>query len=202
MIPYFLTTYRTLWLRGRPGGGKTSLSVYLARMLCQQNYALNIAANIPLSGLGPLTHVLDDPLELRTIENTVMILDEAYFELDMGSSSKAVKTWLGTIRHRNQYLLLPSVLELNRQTRVFTCQRFFNGMLIGLPLWIYRWDIQNGPSKDRGFWSFWQPSQVFKLYNHRPQLGSFDMGKYYVYRYQRPQSTAASAASRKRSFSW
>lgn len=183
LIPYFLSTYRTLWLRGRPGSGKTSLAIYLARLLCHEKKALHIGCNIPLSGCGEQIHEFDDPLELRTIENTVIILDEAYYELDVGSSSKSVKTWLGTIRHRNQYLILPSVLELNRQTRVFSANRLFNGMMIGLPVWIYRWDLLNGASKDRGFWPFFRPSQVFRHYNHRPILGQFDEGKYYVYRW-------------------
>jgi len=201
MIPYFLTTYRTLWLRGRPGSGKTSLAVYLSRLLCQQNYATTIGANIQLTGIGEQIAVLDDPLEFRSIENMVMILDEAYTQLDISSNAKALRTWLGTIRHRNQYLLLPSVLELNRQTRTFTCQRLFNGMLVGLPLWLYRWDVSNGASKDKGFWSFTNPSQVFKLYNHRPELGSFDMGKFYVYRYTKPAKPAKSFYVRRR-FVW
>ena len=179
MLPYFLTIFRTLWLRGRPGGGKTSLSIKLAMELVNGGYAHNVAANTPLN-IGIKPEIVEDMEAVRAVKDTVIILDEAWQELGVGVRPKAVTDWMATIRHRNQYLVMPSVQELTRQAGTFSARRLWNGYLVGIPLWLYRWDIAGkGRDKgDTGKWLWWNPKSVFGFYDHRRSPD----GKYYIYR--------------------
>lgn len=172
-----LTTYRTLWLAGRPGGGKTSLAVHFALRLVNDGYVARIGSNIPLTIVGYKCTEYDRSDPLTEASDIATIVDEAWAEVSQGND-KAVRHWLAYPRKRNQYLLFPSVLPVHRQVSVFRCERLLNGYMLGFPLWIYRYELAVALGDSvRGAWWWTNPAKVFTSYDHLYTLGA----KYYVY---------------------
>lgn len=157
-----VSTFRACWLSGRPGGGKTLLSVVLALELLRQGLCTRIVANVPLHVEGLSWTPTETPSECV---DACIILDEAWSELGMGQD-KALKQWLAYPRKRNQYLLFPSVLPLVRSLGTFRVQRVFNGSQLGIPLWVYRYRIELGEKKPMtGFVPLVNPSAWFSVYD-------------------------------------
>lgn len=176
MVIDFLVQFRWLWLSGRPGGGKTSLGIYLANLLVKLGYAQRIAINTPLLGLEP-SAIVQTPAEVHTYEHCAIILDEAWLYIGKGAQRKEINEWLGYIRKGNNYLIAPSVLPLCNDFKVFQVQRQFNGLQLGLPFWRYIWKLDTGVEKDKGAWVWWNPAQVFGSYDHRAKPEQ----QYYIY---------------------
>lgn len=163
--------YRMVWISGRFGGGKTSLALSIALWLCSKNYARYIAANISLK-VGREVGVVSGA-ELRRVScegpvyrDTVILMDESWTTLGKGVSRKSVVEWLAYMRKGNNFLVMPSVLPLVGEVGVLRVERVFNGLGLGLPVWLYRWhlgDYRRGG--DRGWYLFLRPQSVFGLYD-------------------------------------
>lgn len=166
----YLTQFRVLWLAGRFGGGKTALAVHLAYELCRLNHADSICSNVPFLEFGEPTAVLQKE-ELSQLTDCVMLLDESWLMLGQGVPPKQVTAWLAYLRKNNQYMLLPSVMPLNRQLSMFVVERRFNFASFGVPLWWYQWRLTTGAvakknTDTRGQIYWWYPQRVFSLYDH------------------------------------
>lgn len=165
----YVTLFRTLWLAGRFGGGKTALSVHLALLLCERDYAANIVSNVPFIGLGQPTAVLKQS-ELFDLSDTVMLLDEAWLMLGQGTSNKQVQEWLAYLRKSNLYVLLPSVMPLAKQVSNLVVERELSLTALGLPVWIYKWRLTTGSMTKKeqqyGRFPWFRPSSVFPMYDH------------------------------------
>ena len=160
---HLLTYYRMLHLAGRFGGGKTSLGLWLALQLVHDSRARYIASNIPLSfdAIGQYQF-----LQLADFRDTVIFLDEAHQKLAAGMYENA-RHFLAFLRHRNQFLIMPSVFKLTGQASIFRCERSFNGTALGLPVWYYNWWLDTGLGKGtQGRYAFWFPGRVFPFYDH------------------------------------
>lgn len=184
MLTHYLKLFRTVWLCGRPGGGKTSLSIALALSLVSSRNANKICSNTPL-GLGRLVDTIDAKAA-QGLTNVVTILDESWMHLGPEVEKSDRDPWLAYRRHHNQYLILPSVLPLARGLDVFMVEREFNATVFGFPLWIYQWVCQTSqlktrkkrkPEQGRYFW--WFPQRVFGYYDHKHNPGD----EYFVYEF-------------------
>lgn len=175
---HYVTLFRTLWLSGRYGGGKTALAVHLAFMLCKNDYAENIVSNIELAGTPTAILTRDQLFDLR---DCAMVLDESWLMLGQGTSNSKVQEWLAYLRKSNLYMLLPSVMPLAKQVSHLVVERELSLMPLGLPLWIYRWRLTTGGTTKRAqqlgrvYW--YKPASVFNLYNHEDRPGE----RYYYY---------------------
>lgn len=175
----YLTLFRTCWISGRYGGGKTALAIWLSLELVKQGYADKIVTNTELTFASPVDTVRSD--QVHEIENCAVILDEAWLLLPQGASNKHTQEWLAYLRKNNQHILLPSVLPLAKQVSSFMVERWFNGLQLGVPFWGYTYQLRSasiGKRRDEvaSFWWF-RPSKVFSLYDHKARPGD----KYYVY---------------------
>lgn len=169
----YVRLYRMLWLSGRFGGGKTSLAIMIAIALCSKGYARYIASNVPLFVGREVRRV--DLKRLRelgpdgkpVVQHTVIILDEAWQHLGE-RKGHAADDWLAYMRKANCYLLMPSVLPLAKVVQQLVCARFFNGLVFGIPLWLYWWRLGKGKGVDgdKGRFWWWHPQQVFGYYDH------------------------------------
>lgn len=148
-----LTGFRTLWLSGRYGGGKTSLAIALGARLLKEGYADKIVANFPMIGR---TYPVPVPLT-----NAVIILDEAWQYMKDG---QAVEDYAAFLRKFNVYLIMPSVLDIHHSLRYLATWRVFNGEVIGLPMWFYRWKLFSRSMSDQGFWVAHRPHTIFGSY--------------------------------------
>lgn len=147
--------FRTLWLGGRYGGGKTSLAVLLADWLVSAGYAESVVCNFPCV-LGT------DANHLKVIRDAVIILDEAWMFLE---SWESVKQYAAFLRKQNLILLMPSVFPPHPKLRSLVCQRVFNGYGAGLPFWLFEYRLVAGFVRDKGRFVFLSPDAVFGLYD-------------------------------------
>jgi hypothetical protein len=168
----YITQFRTVWLAGRYGGGKTALAVELATQLVEEKFADKIVSNLPLNVGGRLTVIKKG--DIADIKDAVLLLDEGWQELEIGSSQKAVKEWLAYLRKQNHYVLLPSVLSLAKEVSRYTIERRYNLLQLGLPYWVYQWRLITGTytKKDTQHgWIYWgSPTNIFGAYDteYRP----------------------------------
>lgn len=159
-----IRNYRVLFIGGRFGGGKTSLAFRIAYDLKIKGDVRYIFAN---------THSIwnDNPDDVVLRENdngkkqfvdAVLILDEGGLFLETGWEAKA---FIAFLRKMNIIVIIPSYEPPALKLKTLTIQRVFNWQAIGLPLWQYRLDLNfmKVKSKENFFW--WQPNEVFGLYD-------------------------------------
>jgi len=156
--------YRYCWICGRYGGGKTTLALHLADKLIATKRYSTVIVNMPLNvGIEPT--ITKDSRGLTEYRDSILILDEAGQFLDVAASPKKVREWFSYLRKRNQVVLMPSVMPIVRFATGFKCQRWFNGTAMGLPLWVYRWDLNLGAQKNNENFIWWNPARVFGVFD-------------------------------------
>lgn len=185
MFMEMLTIYRTVWLAGRPRGGKTSLSIAMGLWLVANNYADKICINTPLH-IGDLQDTVT-LAQAQALENVVTIIDEAWLQLGRSSRVQERDAWLAYRGKRNQYLILPSARDLHRDLSDFVIERSMNWMPFGVPLWVYTYNLSASKvirskkgrraAPDIGKYYWWHPQRVFKYYDHKVQ----PKDEYYIY---------------------
>jgi hypothetical protein len=148
-----LTFYRLLSIEGRYGGGKTALATILAAYLLEAGYVDTVVSNVEINfAIKP-----EAPLK-----NSCIVMDEAWIYL---SKRAAVFEYAAFLRKFNHYLLMPSVWPPNRLLTRFSVERIFNCFSLGLPAWLYSWQVIRGNVKDRGKFLVWHPEAVFGYYD-------------------------------------
>lgn len=153
---------RFCWIRGFYGGGKTTLALSIADGLIKQGKQRYIATNVPLNvDIEPeITTRESDVVQLR---DAILLMDEAGQYLDWGADAKNLKKWFQFLRKRNQVVLMPSVIPPIKYASQFTAQRLFNGLMMGVPVWVYRWRLNVYDIKDKGLYAWWNPASIFGL---------------------------------------
>lgn len=154
-----LTNFRVVWIRGRYGGGKTALAMMLGAKLLADGYCERVVSNIKCSFGSPASE-LHKP--------SAIILDEAWMYVE---TRQDVHEYAGFVRHLSHYLLLPSVFSVHSRLSMFTVQRVFNAYSLGLPLWLYRWNLRDKDVKENGYFGVWRPSVIFNHYPARNVAG-------------------------------
>lgn len=190
MFLHYLRLFRVCVVSGRYGGGKTSLAVKLALDLSYPFVASNFSLRLP--GYSFVDEASSFHDIASSLSSVVIIYDEAWQDLGLGASPRAVRSYLSYLRKRDQILILPSVLPLVRQVQVLQAWRHFNGMVFGLPLWWYKYRLAVSEFRNkRDVFSFywWFPSRVFSFYDSREIPSS----EWYVY--ERVSTEVSSSAS-------
>jgi hypothetical protein len=168
----YVRIFRIVWFRGRMGGGKTALAVATAEWLLAQGLSTRVVSNIELRGFGPQVGTLEED-EVHYVTDAAILFDESWMGLGDGMSKDNVRSWLAQLRHRRQYLLLPSVLDLIRPCDNYTVERVWNGPAFGLPLWIYQYQVGKGRKAEVGKFYWWRPGAIFKRYDHLGEPGQW-----------------------------
>lgn len=121
-----------------------------------------IALNVPLNvDIEPT--VTENVKDVTSLQDAVLLMDEAGMYLDWGADQKTLKKWFQFLRKRNQIVLMPSVIPPIKYASQFTAQRLFNGPSMGLPVWVYRWELSVYSIKDKGLYTWWNPASIFGL---------------------------------------
>lgn len=163
-----LAVNRWVWLSGRPGSGKTSLAIALSAWLYDQQYVNYILANFDLYGR-------QYPVKLP-IHKAAIILDEVWMLI---RGQNAVADYAAATRKLAIWLILPSTLTPHYQLRNFRVWRWFNAFSVGIPTWIYRWQLIDATGNYSGYFAFWRPGRVFRFYDTR-EMPSGDDGIAYA----------------------
>jgi hypothetical protein len=150
-----LVVYRSLWIRGRYGGGKTILSVILAAWLMTNGKVSEVHSNFPT--------VVSSPVVWNKRQDDICnLMDEMHA---FAADRKDADGYAGYLRKTNYYLIMPSVMPPHIKLTFFSCQRTLNGYLVGLPFWYYKWDIRSGKDKTDGWFIVWCPHLAFGSYD-------------------------------------
>jgi len=148
-----LSAFRIVWLSGRFGGGKTSLAVILGAWLLANGKVDTVVSNFETSISTPPAFPL---------YNSAILLDESWIYLDDRSS---VTTYAAFVRKFNHYLILPSVWPPHNRFTFLSVQRVFNAYVVGVPAWVYRWQLGMRSVKEKGYFAVFNPSAIFGHYD-------------------------------------
>jgi len=147
--------YKFLWLKGRTGGGKTSLAYALALTLLKDGLIEEIYANIP--GVSSVPSASDIP------ENCCIIIDEGGLFLKKSADFEATCAML---RKLNNYVIIASVIPPAREFAMLSVQRTINlARLIGVNFWLYQWQLNYDYVREKGNFMWTNPMAVFGLYD-------------------------------------
>lgn len=154
-----MKTFRVVHVAGRFGGGKTAVAFRLAYELYQQGFVRHIVSNVQsVWGDDPASIVLRDGIAA----DTAVILDEGGMFLDYGYDAKQ---WLAYLRKLNIVLIIPSVIPPAHKLKFMQVKRVFNAETVGLPMWVYRVDLTDGVTKEKDFFYWLRPSEIYGIYD-------------------------------------
>lgn len=146
--------YRMMYLSGRYGGGKTASSVRFAYDMLDHGWVKHALGNFPCV-------LFEDPNRITDMEDTVLVLDEAGVWL----SDKEFDKLTAFLRKKNLYLIMATVLPPPLRAKVLVAQRTRNLQAMGVPMWMYSGALVQGVIKEKADFTWWQPSEVFGLYD-------------------------------------
>lgn len=155
----YVRLYRVLWLQGRYGGGKTALAYRIAYELCEKYGYRYIMGNTHSVWNDVLENIQQSP-DGRV--GLVMILDEGGLFLKTG---KDVEAFLAFLRKLDIIILIPSVTRPSTRVCFFSVQRLFNWYSFGFPFWTYRFQLDSGAIRERGFFHWHKPTEIFGIYD-------------------------------------
>jgi len=202
-----LSAFRTVWIRGRYGGGKTSFAVWLTLELLKRHYARHVVSNIELTHhalelvrttsekkfLRELVELyehaatVDDVSSITSeLVDCVILIDESWRLLAEDMPSQTRKTLTAYLRKLNQYLVMPSVMSVHKALTNFSIERVWDGRAaLGLPVWWYALITKTHESIVTTSYFFTHFS-VFRFYRSHALVSD----KLYIYRYNPPQPNA------------
>lgn len=171
------TAFRVANLRGRYGGGKTSLAFIIAARLLAEKRVQRVISNIPcrFAVNEPRNQAVDlvyndeqqqnNISDIRGIpvplQDAAIVLDESWMYIE---SRQDVLDYAAFVRKFEHFLILPSVMPVHTRLSFFTVQRVFNGYTVGLPIWFYKWGIRDKDVKENGYFGILRPTAVFNYY--------------------------------------
>lgn len=152
--------YRLLWISGRFGGGKTSLGYYMASEWLKKGYRLITNGRCIWADDMEKIDFVDDFGHLKA----VIVLDEGGLEF---KASKQVEQIAAYASKMDCIYILPSFWPPVKAAQVVTCQPLFGFLLIGLPLIVYKWQVNLGGFKDAGHFFWWKPKEIYGVYSRQ-----------------------------------
>lgn len=152
-------SFRIVHIWGRYGGGKTALAHQLAHDLMLRFKFRYLLSNV-------LSTWADDPADVFLADgltvDAVMLLDEAGVFMRTASETDQ---FLLALRKLNIVILCPSFFPPSRTARMLTIQRVFDGNVIGLPFWWYKWHLDMGVLNEVGNLYWRNPEQIFGIFD-------------------------------------
>lgn len=158
----YIRNKRSVYIGGRVGGYKTSLSIMIAYELWRRGYIESVYSNMPCvfnDSIDDLASI-DDPRNV----SAVCIWDEAANFFQRASETQEIFT---ALRKVNLIMLMPSADRPTTRVIKLLIEPFFVGAIIGLPLVVYR-TISFGTRRSddqTSFFVWWQPRAAFGLYD-------------------------------------
>jgi hypothetical protein len=134
----YVKQYRSVWITGRLGGGKTALATYVAYVLAKEGY--KIISNIRVDRAIRLPKPED-------FSRAVVILDEAADFLDAYEFRNELLAAFKYLRHFDLICLFPCADKIHSRLRKLIVERVFRleALLpLPFPIWIYRYWIGPG----------------------------------------------------------
>ncbi|HSS97156.1 MAG TPA: hypothetical protein VLK33_09005, partial [Terriglobales bacterium] len=141
--------FRTVWLSGRFGSGKTATALALSSWLTGNAYSSIVCANIPIYGAE-----FPPPIPLT---DAALIIDEAHLYLD---AWRDVRRYTAFLRKVNLRLAMPSIYPPHARLRMLELQRIYNWYNMSIPMWQYKWRVNAGMFSESGWAFLWKPHEI------------------------------------------
>lgn len=158
----YILDKRIVYIGGRVGGGKTSLSFRMAYDLMQSGQFRYLLSNLKSVWTDDIEDVTMREYEGVLKLDAVIILDEAGEFID--TKAKA-KKWKSYLRKMNVVMFLPSEEPPAASMRTLSIERIWDGYSIGLPLWYYKTFYNTSHVKEGMAFSWLFPSEIFGVYD-------------------------------------
>lgn len=159
MFMNYIRLYRVVWIQGRYGGGKTAVAYRIAYELCEKYGYRYILGNTRSVWNDTPDKVVQSP---DGTVDAVMILDEGGLFLKTGKDTEA---FLAFLRKLNIIILIPSVTRPSTRVCFFNVQRTINWYAYGIPVWSYRFELLSGAIKEKGYFHWSRPTEIFGIYD-------------------------------------
>jgi hypothetical protein len=161
-ITRYARDYRVCTISGRFGGGKTSFAFRLAYELMRVYKFRYIVSNVQSVWNTPINKIELRRTDYGLFVDAIMVLDEGGMFLDRPNEARS---WLAYLRKLNVVLLIPTVIAPSLLMRTVTVQRVVNGDALGLPFWFYRVILNSMTVRERDWFLWWQPSEIYGVYD-------------------------------------
>jgi hypothetical protein len=159
-------SWRTLWIAGRLGGGKTLLAIALADWLIKNRHSTGLIANFPHAlPMHDWRPAHGDGLR-RGIRGATIIFDEAWQLLDSRTAIANDRSYGAYARKLETFWIFPSVIPIDKRLSLLRVRRDW---IIATPaggLWVYRWLLVTGDGEPAGGrFALWRPEAYYGMYD-------------------------------------
>lgn len=151
-----IVAWRSAWIAGRLGGGKTLLAVAIAKWLIDHKLAQGAWTNFPCS-----------LPRADSIANCVFILDESWQFIDARLSRSMYTLYGAWARKIGSFWLFPSIYPPDVRVRSVTVARALELIISPIPAWLY--DYTTLATDRKG-----QPEKHSFLLLPEPYFGLYD----------------------------
>jgi len=160
-----VAAYRIVHIDGRMGGGKTSLAFRLAYELLGGRYGYRyLLSNCPSVWCDKVSDVVLRQNEAGDAQylDAIVLLDEGGQFIQ---SSRDAQDYTAYLRKMNVLLLIPSYEPPPRRLKTLRIAREFNLMRFGLPVWVYRYFLSDGPDREVGRFYWYDPGEIYGVFD-------------------------------------
>lgn len=154
-----LEMYRLIWISGRFGGHKTALAFKIAQDYLERGYRL---------ATNSRTVWADDLEDIQLNENnqlhSVVLLDEGglYFK-----ASRQIEQIAAYAAKMDCIYIIPSFWPPARAAQIINIQPVISLKAAGLPVIFYKWSVNIGAFKDKGWFAWWYPQEIYGIYSRQ-----------------------------------
>ena len=154
-----LDMYRLIWISGRFGGHKTALSFKIAERYLEQGY--NLITNSRCVWADNMDQVkLNEHNQLHS----VIVLDEGGLYFKSGRQVEQIAAYAAKM---DCIYIIPSFFPPTKTAQVVTIQPVISLKATGLPVIIYKWAVNIGSFKERGWFAWIKPQEIYGIYSRQ-----------------------------------
>lgn len=153
-----LDMYRLIWISGRVGGHKTALAYRIAQDYLEKGYRL-ISNNKSVWA--------DDPEKIELIDGhlkAVILMDEGGLYFKSGRQVEQIASYLAKM---DMMIIFPSFWPPARVAQIVNIQPVISLKPSGLPVIIYKWSVQIGSFRDKGWFAWINPQEIYGIYSRQ-----------------------------------
>jgi hypothetical protein len=154
-----LDMYRLIWISGRFGGHKTALAFKIAERYLNKGY--NLATNCRSIWADDFEQI---PLNENNQLNSVVVLDEGglYFK-----SSRQIEQIAAYAAKMDVVYIIPSFFPPTKTAQVINIQPVVSLKATGLPIIVYKWRVDIGAFKEKGWFLWIYPQEIYGIYSRQ-----------------------------------
>lgn len=154
-----LDMYRLIWISGRFGGHKTALAFQIAQRYLERGYKL--ATNSRCIWADPFDNIqLNEHNQLHS----VIILDEGGLYFKSGRQVEQIAAYAAKM---DVLYIIPSFWPPTKAAQIINIQPVVSLKAAGLPVIFYKWSVSIGSFKDKGFFIWINPSEIYGVYSRQ-----------------------------------